>query len=226
MTTLYHVDPYLKEKEGIISAAFEEDDGSFCVAFEDGLFYPQGGGQKGDRGVIELGGKQYVVSNTVKDPMSSDGRALCILEKPADIKQGDTVVMRLNWEHRYAQMRLHSIVHLHHCMMEDIVGHSLPNPATSDINDDGTAYNRYETEEITQELAEQASAKMATKVAEGASIETRADDLKAGFRYWESLGHVIPCGGTHLRDISEIGRFETQFGRKKGKPKVGFTLVG
>lgn len=225
MEALYHSDPYLKDSEGAVLASFEEDDGRYYVSLENGIFYPQGGGQKGDRGVLVANGQELVVINTVKDPMSSNGRPLCILQSAANLKQGDPVRMRLDWAHRFDQMRLHSIVHLHHCMMEEIAGHALSNPTTSDLNDDRTGYNRYDLEEITQELAEQASVRMKEKISIGSAIKTIDDPLNVGYRYWESLGFSIPCGGTHLRDISEIGIFDTTFSRKKGKPKISFSLL-
>ena len=68
----------------------------------------------------------------------------------------------LDWDHRYKQMRLHGTVHLHHCMMEKLLGHALPNPATSDLQDDATAYNRYEIREVTGDLVNRANAELET----------------------------------------------------------------
>lgn len=225
MTAKYHEDPYLKKTEATVLSAFEEDDGSFVVAFDGGIFYPRGGGQSGDRGVIRKGGKEYRVFDTIKDAMSSDNRPLCKLAEPAeDLEKGDVVEVEIDWDHRFAQMRLHSIVHLHHCLMEEALGESIDNPKISDLHDDGTALNRYETKAPTDELARIAAEKMHGLVETGAQIETRDDENKPGFRYWECLGFVIPCGGTHLKDVKEIGGFSYEFSTKKGKPKIVFTL--
>ena len=226
MSMIYQKQPYLRTGKGMVTAAFEENDGRFCVALEESVFYPQGGGQKGDRGTLRAVEGTYTVVDTVKDALSSDGRPLCILDKPApELAQGREIVMELDWQHRYSQMRLHSIVHLHHCMMEQIVGHSLPVPVTSDLNADQTANNRYETSEITEELATHAFDKMQKLIEQGAPVATRDDPVREGFRYWECLGFTIPCGGTHLRDIGEISKFGMTFSKKKGRPKVLFELA-
>ena len=224
MAALYQLQPYLKERSGTINAAFEED-GRFYVALRESLFYPQGGGQKGDRGQITYGESTYSVVDTVKDPLSTDGRPLCVLSKAApELAEGREVLMALDWQHRYSQMRLHSIVHLHHSAMEQIAGHLLVAPITSDLNTDQTAYNRYEAPEITDELASRAVESMEALIERGAPIVTKDDPIRDGFRNWECLGFKIPCGGTHLKDISEIGKFGMTFTRKKGRPKVSFAL--
>lgn len=226
MATRYQSEPYLRNATGTVVSAFEEDDGRFCVAISDTIFYPQGGGQKGDRGIIRCAGREYVVVDTVKDTMSTDGRPLCVLQEAApELKAGEQVEMELDWAHRFAQMRLHSIVHLHHCMMEEVAGHTLPVPRTSDLQDNGTALNRYETEEIDESLVNKAHEKMLAVVASGAAIITRDDPEKIGYRYWESLGFTIPCGGTHLSDVSEIGNFAISYSKKKGNPRVSFELL-
>lgn len=226
MSARYQTQPYLKSHDSKITAAFELDDGRFCIALQDSIFYPQGGGQKGDRGRLHVGEVTYAVIDTIKDALSLDERSLCILEEPApQLAEGQEVLMEIDWAHRYEQMQLHSTVHLHHCEMEQIIGHKLPVPITSDIGTDQTAYNRYETAEVTEELAQQAFQKMNELIVRGAPIETRDDPSNRGHRYWECLGFTIPCGGTHLRDIREIGSFEMTFSKKKGKPKVSFHLV-
>ncbi len=226
MTARYQTQPYLKSHETKIIAVFELDDGRFCIALQDSIFYPQGGGQKGDRGKLRIGNATYAVIDTIKDALSSDERSLCVLEEPApQLAEGQEILMEIDWPHRFAQMRLHSIVHLHHCEMEQIIGHKLPVPITSDIGTDQTAYNRYETAEVTEEVAQQAFQKMNELVETGAPIETRDDPSNRGHRYWECLGFTIPCGGTHLRDIHEIGAFEIAFSKKKGKPRVSFRLM-
>jgi len=224
MATLYQSQPYLREGNGTVAAAFEED-GKFYVALQGSIFYPQGGGQKGDRGILRIGETAHVVVDTVKDELSTDGRPLCVLDAAApDLAQGRQVDMTLDWSHRFKQMRLHSIVHLHHCLLEQVAGHAIPVPTTSDLNTDGTAFNRYDTPLVSEELATQAFEEMRALVQRGAAVRTRDDPEKEGFRYWECLGFTIPCGGTHLKEIAEVGEFAMTFSQKKGKPKVSFLL--
>jgi Ser-tRNA(Ala) deacylase AlaX len=225
MAALYQIEPYLKATTSRIASAFQEGDSRFCVALTNGIFFPKGGGQRGDRGQIGSNGAVYQVVDTVKDPLSDDGRPLCILEESApELVAGQLVETELNWGHRFAQMRLHGIVHLHHAEMGQIAGIDIPVPVSSDLNADSTAFNRYETDVVTEELALSAFEEMKALIKHGAPVVTRDDRDKAGYRYWECLGFEIPCGGTHVADIAEIGPFAMSFSRKKGKPKVSFTL--
>jgi len=222
---LYHIDPYRMEGETKVVASFE-DNGRHYVALADCLFYPQGGGQKGDRGFLVQSCVKIPVIDTVKDQYSSNGRPLLVLDKEYDELVVDSPVSAmLDWDHRYKQMRLHGTVHLHHCMMEKILGRGLPNPATSDLQDDATAYNRYEIKDVTGDLVNRANAELENVIAAGADVTTTDDPQKPGFRWWHCLGYSIPCGGTHVKDIAEIGKLEISFSERKGKPKVSFKLA-
>jgi len=224
-TLLFHQQPYLKEVATQLTACFD-DEGKMLAVLNDALFYPQGGGQKGDRGKLYSNGSELRVLDTIKDPLSNDGRPLLVLEAAnPEFEPGKQVRAVLDWQHRYLQMRLHSVVHLHHSLMEQALGHRIPNPATSELLDNASAYNRYESGNVTPELVAKAAGELARVIAIGAPISTRDDPERAGFRWWDCLGFSIPCGGTHLHDIKEIGRVSVEFSQRKGKPKVSFTLI-
>lgn len=221
---LYQRDPYVRDVSTEVETSFEGA-GKFFVTLKDCLFHPQGGGQKGDRGTLEWDGGVVQVVDTVKHPPSTAGAPCLVLDREFPKLTGIWVKAVLDWEHRYKQMRLHGAVHMHHCIMEKLLGRRLPVPATSDLLDDGSAYNRYATSEVTGELATKAGAELHAVIAKGAPIRMRDDPEKAGFRWWNCHGYSIPCGGTHLRDIGEIGAVKVEFSERKGKPKVSFTLA-
>src|SRR5260370_5865285 len=77
---LYHIDPYRKEVETTLDGHFE-DEGRYLVALKDCPFYPQGGGQKGDRGFVEADGQRIPVLDTMKDVHSSNGRPLLVVDR-------------------------------------------------------------------------------------------------------------------------------------------------
>ena len=223
MNNLYHKDPYTRSCDTRVKAAFVEDSQN-CIQVEDTIFHPHGGGQKGDKGILTVGGRVFHVTNTVKDPMSEVGNGLLIVQEAVDEGLANQPVQcELDWGFRYRQMRLHAAVHLHHCMMERVIGHALPHPKTSDIQD-GFAFNRYDSKEVTSELVEKASTEFREFVKAGSQVKTYPDPDKPGFRWWECAGFRIPCGGTHLRDIREIGDVEIAYSTKKGMPTVTITL--
>lgn len=218
----FYEDQYLNEVDTTIVSSFSEDNKN-CVQVAENVFYPHGGGQKGDKGLLSIKDKTYNVIDAEKDPYNDEGVLLITdTEIPEELK-GAPVHCLLDWDFRYRQMRLHTAVHFHHCMLEKVAGKTLPHPRISDIQD-GFAYNRYETEEITSEMVENANKTFREAIASGAEVKTYPDSEKKGFRWWECLGYKIPCGGTHIKNISEIGDVEIDFSKKKGKATINIKL--
>ncbi|HAT74156.1 MAG: Threonyl and alanyl tRNA synthetase domain protein [Candidatus Moranbacteria bacterium GW2011_GWF2_36_839] len=218
----FHENSYLTEIKTIVVGIFSENEKN-CVQVEENIFYPQGGGQKGDRGKLIIDGINYDVIDTIKDSYNEDGILLITAEKIPDDAKGKSVGCSLDWEFRCRQMKLHTAVHLHHCLLEKIAGKSLPFPKVSAIQD-GFAFNRYESDEITPELVEKTNQVFREAIASGAEVKTYPDVEKKGFRFWECLGYKIPCGGMHVKNISEIGEVETAYNKKKGMPTVNIKL--
>lgn len=106
MEKLYYKDPYLKEAETTVLSVSENDTNTLVTLKED-LFYPEGGGQCGDKGFLN----SFKVLDTKKGP---DGESVLYLEKEAGngISVNDTVVQKLDWEHRYRFMKKHTAQHL------------------------------------------------------------------------------------------------------------------
>jgi len=200
-----------------------ELNGNDYVVIEDNIFYPQGGGQKGDKGNLTIDGIEYKVLTTIKHP-DSKTLALLNLEEllPANLK-GSKCTADLDWDFRYKQMRLHSTLHLYHYLLEQILG-KLDYPVLSMINDDGTAVLRYENSAITDRVIEKATDELKNIINKGNELITFPDKEREGFRYWKYDEHVIPCGGTHLKDTSEIGNIKVEFYVKRGQESIKFAL--
>jgi alanyl-tRNA synthetase/misacylated tRNA(Ala) deacylase len=222
MSNVFYADPYTKEIDTVIKSAFVEDDKN-CVQIMDNIFHPHGGGQKGDRGVIIIEGKTINVVDTIKDKYSSEDILLITQEEVSEEAVNKPVSCKLDWSFRHKQMRLHTAVHLHHCMLEKVMGKSIRPPKTSDIEED-FAFNRYESKEITPEVVEKGNAAFREAVSMGADVKTFPDPEKKGFRWWECLGYKIPCGGTHVSNISEIGEVDIEYSKKKGQPTINIKL--
>ena len=218
----FYEDQYLTEINTTITGVFVENNQN-CVQVADNIFYPRGGGQKGDKGILTINGASYSVVDTLKDPYSEDAIILVTTEKVPDGTKGQAVFCKLDWEFRYKQMKLHTSAHLHHCLLEKTAGKSLPFPKVSDIQD-GFVFNRYESGEITPELVEKTNEAFREVVTLGAEVKTYPDTVKKGFRWWECLGYKIPCGGTHVKNISEIGAVEIEYNKKKGMPTINIKL--
>jgi len=97
---LYLHDGYLREFDATITAVDGRD-----VSLDRTAFYPGGGGQPADTGVLEWHGEQSRVAE-----MRREGDAVWhVLEGPA---AGGAVRGRVDWDRRYAIMRHHSGLHV------------------------------------------------------------------------------------------------------------------
>jgi misacylated tRNA(Ala) deacylase len=90
----------------------QDADGKPLVVLAATTFYPGGGGQPSDRGIIlrTADGRQWTVSAARK----VGGEIVHELAAPADgalPNAGDTVTVDLEWARRYALMRTHTALH-------------------------------------------------------------------------------------------------------------------
>lgn len=220
MNNAFYVDNYLKFNKTKIIDCFTLEDKHYIV-LEDSIFYPQGGGQKGDRGRIIINNVEKTVLNTIK---SFDERytTLIIVENLENVEKNQEVECYLDFDFRYRQMRLHSALHIHHLMIEKIVG-EIPHPIMSNI-DDGSAFNKYECDKITVHVLDEASVLFKDFVQNNYEIITYSDQENASYRYWKCLDSIIPCGGTHVKNTSEIGELEFIAKEKKGHCTIKVSL--
>jgi len=222
MNALYHINGYQKEVESKIVSLFQHE-GRDCVQVENDIFYPQGGGQKGDRGVLIIEGREFSVISTIKNPYGSGDSAMLIeTEVPREFADC-TAKAILNWEFRYAQMKLHTCVHLHHCILEETLGTSIPHPKTSSI-EDRFAFNKYDAGAFDKETFDNANTRFLEVIKKETPVITYPDVDKEGYRWWECLGFKIPCGGIHVGKLNEIGSVLISLSTKKGNMTVKFTL--
>jgi Ser-tRNA(Ala) deacylase AlaX len=100
---LYMEDAYLQTFAGRVIAVEGKQ-----VELDQTTFYPKGGGQPSDEGIIEtIKGEQYKVSVCTK----KEGRILHEVDREG-ILVGDGVKGTINWERRYKLMRMHTAAHL------------------------------------------------------------------------------------------------------------------
>jgi len=105
---LYLEDSYLKEFEAkVISVT----DGKFIV-LDKTAFYPNSGGQPHDIGIIvrKSDNKEFKVTYTGK----FKGEISHEIENPEgdQLKEGDEITGKINWETRYEHMKMHTAAHV------------------------------------------------------------------------------------------------------------------
>ncbi|MGH8004497.1 MAG: alanyl-tRNA editing protein [Limisphaerales bacterium] len=100
---LYYEDKWLFEFSARV-ASVGEFKGKPAVELDQTAFYPEGGGQPPDKGMLE--------GVAVLDCQKTDGKVWHILEKPLTVEIGSTVSARLDAERRFHNMQKHTGQHL------------------------------------------------------------------------------------------------------------------
>src|SRR5690242_13184840 len=95
---LYHLDSYLREFPAVVTAV---DTDAHTVTLDRTAFYPGGGGQPCDYGILRAGDTVYTVSKVEKGNL----HVIAGDELPV---VGDSVTGILDWERRYKLMRTHT----------------------------------------------------------------------------------------------------------------------
>jgi len=104
VTELLHMkDNYTREFDARIVAA-----GDSYVVLDHTAFYPEGGGQSGDRGTISDGTTTLTIVNTKKD----SGAVQHLVVGPVALSDGTDVHGSLDWAWRYESMRFHTAQHV------------------------------------------------------------------------------------------------------------------
>jgi len=101
--TLYMNDSYLKKWDAKVVSV---KDGKYII-LDKTAFYPKGGGQPWDEGVIRKNDEEYKVVYVGK----FSGEISHEVDKPG-LSEGDEVSCELDWERRYTYMRYHTACHL------------------------------------------------------------------------------------------------------------------
>ncbi len=99
---LYDQDAFLREFDAVVTECYEGKDGSCLVTLDRTAFYPEGGGQPADHGV--LGGA------AVLDVQEREGRVLHTCDRPLPV--GRTVRGGIDWGRRFDHMQQHSGEHI------------------------------------------------------------------------------------------------------------------
>ncbi len=200
---LYYEDAYLKEAKAKV---LEVKEGALLL---DGtIFYPTGGGQPHDKGWIN----GVEVLDVYKDDA---GNVWHVVAEPEKFKPGDEVELKLDWDYRYKLMRIHSAMHL----MEHVLNVVLPGEWSLYGSGMSSEKGRYDITypENVNGWKGQIIETFNGLVDEGGEMriwwegETRYTQI----RDFE----VIPCGGTHVKDIKEIGHLRKLKRSSLGKGK-------
>jgi misacylated tRNA(Ala) deacylase len=219
---LFREDSYLRECEATVVAAAPGK-----VILDRTVFYPTGGGQPGDSGVLVLpDGSELAIANTVKD---GDGIAHLCDEGAALPSPGDKVVARLHWDRRYLHMRMHSCMHLLCAAVPCGVTGGQIGAEKSRIDFD-TGDHTLDKEQITAELNRliEKDLPLSHRWITDGELDANPDLVRTMSVQPPRGGGRIrlidvedtdlqPCGGTHVARTGEIGKVTVAKIENKGK---------
>jgi len=203
------------------------------------IFYPLGGGQPGDRGVLSISGRDY---NVVDTRYADDGHNIVhYLESDdlSEIRVGDVVDMQIDWERRHRLMRMHTSMHLLCSLITaQATGGSVGETESRiDFDLQGQVIDK---EQLTCEL--NALVAKALPITIGAITDAELDqnpELVRTMSVQPPRGHGTvrtiliedtdfqPCGGTHVRNTDEIGELLITGLKNKGRQnkRISIALV-
>lgn len=101
---LYYEDAYRKKGNTKVKSQAQDESGKWYITLEESIFYPTGGGQPHDTGVID--GIQ------VTDVEEVDGEIRHYLEEATALEVGDKVAIEIDWERRFDFMQQHAGQHV------------------------------------------------------------------------------------------------------------------
>jgi misacylated tRNA(Ala) deacylase len=221
---LFRDDAYLKTAGARVVAVTDRG-----IELDRTIFYPLGGGQPGDTGVlVRESGERIAIADTRKGETPDT-----VLHVPApgstQLVAGEPLMLEIDWERRYSLMRLHTALHVMSCVVIAPVsgGNISPDKGRLDFDIDMNLLNAEAIEQGTNELISRGIDTRTVWITD-ADLEARPELVKtmsvqpprgAGrVRLLEIPGiDLQPCGGTHVGNIAEIGPIRVVRIRNEGK---------
>ena len=233
---LFRADAYLREAAATVLAHTPEG----ALVLDRSLFYPHGGGQPGDTGVLDWDGGRLEIADARK---GEAGAILLIPAIPGTALPpvGAAVMQHLDWDRRHRHMRVHTALHLLSVVIPlPVTGGSIAAdkgrldfdmPEAPDGRDDLEAeLNALIARDlpVTEEWITDAALEANPSLVKTMSV---MPPLGSGRVRLVRIGQgadqvdLQPCGGTHVARTGEIGRVSLGKIEKKGRQNRRVTLL-
>ncbi|HYY57788.1 MAG TPA: DHHA1 domain-containing protein [Pyrinomonadaceae bacterium] len=223
---LYYTDSHLTEFEARVTSVTESVSGWCAVTLDRTAFYPTGGGQPGDTGVLN--------SEPVVECMAEeDGDVLHVIQGRAP-QVGALVKGRVDWERRQDHIQQHTGQHILSQAFVSLYGAETRSfrmmDQASEIDvalDDPTDERIDSAVELANNVIWEDRPVCVRVVTpeEAARLPLRKDSARAGeLRIIEIENFDLsPCGGTHARRTGEVGLIAVRsWERAKGLLRIEF----
>ncbi|HTR58393.1 MAG TPA: alanyl-tRNA editing protein [Casimicrobiaceae bacterium] len=221
---LFRSDAYLRSAEARVVAVSERG-----IELERTIFYPLGGGQAGDTGVlVRENGERIAILDTRKGE-TLDSVLHVAAPSSAQPELGERVKLEIDWPRRHALMRLHTALHVMSCVVVAPVtgGNIAPDKARLDFDIDMSLLDAGRIEHETNALIAR-GAQTGIEWITDEELDARPELVKTmSVQPPRGAGRVRlvripgidlqPCGGTHVANIAEIGGIRVLKIRSEGR---------
>jgi misacylated tRNA(Ala) deacylase len=218
-------DAYLKEFDATVTAVNGDQ-----VALDRTGFYPRGGGQQSDMGVLRSGADEYRVVEVKKQ----GGEVWHKLDRQAAFTTGQPVHGVIDWERRYKFMRTHTALHI----LCGVIFRDFGVSVTGGDMEPLAARMDFELEHMSATFAQEVEAKVNAEVTAARDVRVKILPRAEAFqipdlirtkinllppdiqqvRTVEIVGLDLQAdGGTHVANTREVGHIRIVGHESKGK---------
>ena len=204
----------------IVESAKEGD--KIAIVLDQTTFYPEGGGQAGDCGILSNDNVVIEVVDTRKGANNTIKHIGFV--KSGEIKVNDKLNTIVNKEVRMASARNHTATHLLHKVLKEVLGEHV-NQAGSLVNSERLRFDVTHFEAISKDELKLIEEKVNDAIFDSLEINcenmgiNEAKEKGATALFGEKYGNEVRvvsmgdfsielCGGTHLKNTSQVGMFK------------------
>lgn len=229
MTEMLHMtDSYEKKTKAIIKEVGKDGQGYFFIT-DKTVFYPESGGQDSDNGFGIMNNKKIKIVKALK----RSGNVIHYTKEKIEVKPGDKILLKIDWERRYNLMKMHTAQHIISRVVlnmfnSETVGNQIhPNIARIDFRP-----ANFSDEDL--KIIENESNKIADNEIEIKIEKVTREEAEQSGEYRVNFSLLPPsikilrvvnikgfdkaiCAGTHVSNTKEVGHFKILKKENKGQ---------
>ncbi|QKD43904.1 alanine--tRNA ligase [Alicycliphilus denitrificans] len=194
---------------------------SGVVVLDSTPFYAESGGQVGDQGLITAGSARFAVQDTQKIKADVYGHHGVLGEGTLNV--GDTVQAQVDGAERAATMRNHSVTHLMHKALREVLGAHVQQKGSL-VNAERTRFDFAHNAPVTAGQIREIERRVNAEILANTATDARVMDIESAQKtgavmlFGEKYGETVRvldigtsrelCGGTHVQRTGDIGLFK------------------
>ncbi|MDP2265779.1 MAG: alanine--tRNA ligase, partial [Thiobacillus sp.] len=190
------------------------------VVLDHTPFYAESGGQAGDSGVMQAAGGTFAVEDTLKIQSQVFGHHGVV--KTGTLNLGESVAAKVDELARARTMRNHSVTHLMHKALHDVLGEHVQQKGSL-VDSEKTRFDFVQPSPMTDAQIREVEIRVNAEILANQATQARvmaiedAQETGALMLFGEKYGDEVRvldignsrelCGGTHVARTGDIGLF-------------------